>query len=104
MSGKAGSGCGGAREGAGRKPDPVALVDNEELETDDPIAFLRALMRDKSVDIKLRQDSAKRLMAFEKSGGKKGETGKKGERAQAAAEASEGRFAPGAPPKLRAVK
>lgn len=102
MNDEAGNRNGGAREGAGRKPDPVCLVDSTELQTDDPTAFLRALMRDPKVDIKLRQDSAKRLLAFEKQRGKDG--GKKGARAEAAEDAATGKFAPMAAPKLRAVK
>jgi hypothetical protein len=98
------NGHGGAREDSGPDKKPPELNESPELETDDPIEFLRALMRDKKVDIKLRQDSAKRLLAFEKR--KPGQTGKKGEQKQAAADASSpgSRFAPIPAPKLRAVK
>ena len=93
---------GGKREGAGRPEKPDDLVDSTALQTDDPIEFLRALMRDPKVDIKLRQDSAKRLLALDKAG--RDTSGKKGQRARAAEQAVEGRFAPIAAPKLVAVK
>jgi phage terminase small subunit len=94
-------GHGGARENSGPDKKPPELNSSEALQTDDPIEFLRALMRDPNVDIKLRQDSAKRLLALTK-GGKP--AGKKGERAEAAEQAADGKFAALAPPKLRAVK
>lgn len=98
------NGHGGARENSGPDKKPPELNNSVELQTDDPTEFLRALMRDPTVDIKLRQDSAKRLIAYEKR--KPGAMGKKGEQKQAAAEASApgSRFAPMEPPKLRAVK
>lgn len=102
MAGKPGR-SGGAREGAGDKPDPPVTNGAESLQTDDPVAFLRALMRDPNVDIKLRQDSAKRLLEHERRTA--GDTGKKGQQKKAAEDiAAAGRFAPLAPPKLHAVK
>ncbi len=95
------NGHGGHREGAGSQPAPVGLVDSADLQTDDPIAFLRALMRDPKVDIKLRADAAKRLAAYEKR--KPADQGKKGDQLDAAKQAAEGRFAPLQAPKLRAV-
>lgn len=95
------NGHGGARENSGPAKKPVELIDSADLETDDPIEFLRALMRDSRVDIKLRQDSAKRLLSLTKAAKP---TGKKGERAEAAETASEGKFSALPAPKLRAVK
>jgi phage terminase small subunit len=96
------NGHGGARDNSGPDKKPAELIDSTELQTDDPIEFLRALMRDPRVDIKLRQDSAKRLLMLTK-GGKHG-GGKKGERAEAAEVAAEGKFSSLPAPKLRAVK
>jgi hypothetical protein len=95
------NGHGGARDNSGPDKKPAELIDSTELQTDDPVEFLRALMRDSRVDIKLRQDSAKRLLMLTKAGKP---SGKKGERAEAAETASEGKFSALPAPKLRAVK
>jgi phage terminase small subunit len=87
--------------GSGDAPDPN-VNPSEALQTGDPVAFLRALMMDPTVDMKLRQDSAKRLIAYEKK--KPGERGKKDDQADAAVVAAGGKFAPMKAPKLHAVK
>jgi phage terminase small subunit len=96
MAGKPGR-SGGARPGAGRKPSPPTLNDAIAL-TKDPKAFLTALMNDAGSDMKLRADAAKALMPFVHQ--KVGEAGKKDDAAEKAKQASAGRFAPKAPPKL----
>jgi phage terminase small subunit len=88
-------------DGSGATPSQN-LNPSDALQTEDPVAFLRALMMDPTVDIKLRQDSAKRLIAYEKK--KPGDRGKKDDQADAAKVAADGKFAPMKAPKLHAVK
>jgi|SRR5690625_2175727 len=67
-------------------------------EYDDPADFLLALMNDDGEDVKLRADAAKALMPYKHA--RLGEQGKRQARQSAAREASKGRFAPSAPPRL----
>jgi len=69
--------------------------------TDDPHEWLRAVMKDASLDLADRKDAAKALLAHEAKTAQAG--GKKEERQKAANEVVEGRFRPTAPPKLRSV-
>ena len=99
MAGKPGmKGGGGARPGAGRKPKALNAELIKMEKGSDPKAFLLALMEDESADPRLRIDAAKCLMPF--CHPKLGEGGKKDQKQDAAKVASQGRFAPKAPPKL----
>ena len=89
---------GGARSGAGRKPQETVLIDSTDLLTSDPTQFLTALMNDPAADIKLRADAAKALLNAELRSQEA--KGKKEERNDAAKRASTNKFAPSAPPKL----
>jgi phage terminase small subunit len=92
---------GGPRPNSGA-PRQAVMVESDDFDTDDPVAFLKASMRDKSIDFRLRQEAAVKLLAHQKRSKK--EVGKKGEQADAASEVAKGKFAPIAPPKLVAVK
>ena len=114
---------GGARPGAGRKPAPKthALAEivmaqaaqvaakavpqpsapAEPVAIEDPLEWLRAVMKNPLLDDKLRIDAAKALLPFLHT--KKGEGGKKDEVLDAAKKAGKGRFA-AAPAPLRMVK
>ena len=65
---------------------------------DDPIDFLKGVMKDLVADPKLRIDAAKALLPY--THGKIAEQGKKDQKANAAKKASAGRFGQGAPPRL----
>ena len=65
---------------------------------DDPIDFLKGVMKDLVADPKLRIDAAKALLPY--THGKVAEQGKKDQKANAAKKASAGRFGQGAPPRL----
>ncbi len=84
---------GGARPGAGRPPNPP--IEGHIDPTDDPEEFLRRVMNDNSVDLKVRVDSAKALQtgALRRAEAIGKKVGK-----QKAAEAVAGKFTPGAPP------
>jgi phage terminase small subunit len=90
---------GGARPGAGRKPNEpeILMVAGGH---DDPLQFLIDVMNDVSADAKLRVDAAKALMPFKHQ--KLGEGGKK-EQKQKDAEKVAGRFSAAAPPRLVAA-
>jgi hypothetical protein len=89
-------------EGPGRPRKPVALSASPKLDTSDPAAFLEALMRDSETDLTIRMAAAKALLSVPKARSKA--LGVKGQRLEAAEEVVSGRFAPGKPPQLRAVK
>lgn len=107
---------GGKRPGAGRPrkhpsvADVATKVANAVLitqqtpidlpDTSDPIKFLAAVMLSQEIDVKLRVDAAKAMLPFTHK--KLGEGGKK-EQKQEAAERTVSKFAPAAPPKLKAV-
>lgn len=100
MAGKPGR-SGGARPGAGRKPQPppqlgVAGVLADAMAKTDPQAFLLAVMNDMGSDARLRIDAAKALMPFMHQ--KLGEGGKKDAKNDAAKKAGAGKFAAAAPP------
>lgn len=110
MAGKPGmKGGGGKRPGAGRKPAaPVFMVSvqaGEQKSPDDEpdsIRVMREIVKDSTIDVRVRLDAAKALAPYEMA--RKGEAGKKDERQQAAKKVSAGKFAPTeAPPRLRAV-
>ncbi|MBF8642269.1 MULTISPECIES: terminase small subunit [Pseudomonas] len=65
---------------------------------DDPKEFLASLMNDLGEETKIRFEAAKALMPYVH--GKVAEQGKKDAKAQAAKEASKGRFSASTPPKL----
>ncbi len=88
---------GGARPGAGRKPKEPA-----EADYDDPLEFLRAVMRG-TVDPSPAQLKAA-IAATQYVHAKKGEGGKREDTQREAERAAGGKFAAAAPPKLTAVK
>lgn len=119
---------GGARPGAGRKPQPkktnigvvvakekkraaqVAPVEAPALSTKDdvtignvgttdPLEFLESVMRNPLAEDSLRVRAAVTVAQYRHA--KKADAGKKGAKADAANKASTGRFAPAAPPKPR---
>lgn len=90
---------GGARPGAGRKP---LLSDNPALQTRDPEAFLRGVMADAQLPLRMRMDAAHQLLRGHRQAG--GTQGKKQERQEAAERAAQGRFKPGCPPELKVVQ
>ena len=53
---------GGVRPGAGRKPKPPILCDFPALLTADPEAFLRAVMNESALPMRVRVDAAKMLL------------------------------------------
>ena len=53
---------GGARPGAGRKRMPSILCDSPALLTDDPEGFLRAVMHESTLPMRIRVDAAKALL------------------------------------------
>jgi hypothetical protein len=57
MAGKKGR-SGGFRAGAGRRPDPPTLVDDQALQTFDPDKWLRAAMNSDEVPMKFRLRAA----------------------------------------------
>ena len=67
----------------------------------DPMVFLERQMNDDGLDMRFRIDVAKALMPFKHT--KLGEGGRKDQK-QAAAKTAANKFAPSAPPKLKAVK
>ncbi|UVM07050.1 terminase small subunit [Pseudomonas laurylsulfatiphila] len=80
------------------EPDPYIPA-----ATDDPMDFLKGVMKDLVADPKLRIDAAKALLPYVH--GKVAEGGKKDQKADAARKAATGRFRTGAPPApLRSVK
>ncbi len=94
---------GGTRAGAGRKPNPVPKLPEtgdiaELLQHKDPKIFLMAVMNDAGSDARLRIDAAKALMPFVHL--KLGEGGKKDQQQKQAEQASTGRFAAPAGPRL----
>ena len=95
-------GGGGARPGAGRKPQPkeekLTIATNGKQT---PLEFLLAIMNDNEIEDRLRIDAAKTAAQYMHH--KAGEGGKKEERQDAAKKAGAGRFAASAPPKLVAA-
>ena len=100
MAGKPGmKGGGGARPGAGRKPQ-----DKEENLTiatngkQTPLEFLLSVMNDNEIEDRLRIDAAKTAAQYVHH--KAGEGGKKEELQDAAKKAGAGKFGASAPPRL----
>ena len=92
---------GGARAGAGRPKAPPVLIASIPA-TDDPRAFLMALMNNCEADIRLRIGAAKCLMPYEHTRGNA--MGKKDNQAAAAQKViASGKFSASAPP-LRSVQ
>lgn len=100
-SGGARPNTGGARPGSGRKPAPPVFSQATD-EEGDAERFLKEVIRDVSLDMRVRLDAAKALIAYQKP--KMGETGKKDAKNDAAKAAASGRFAAPAPPKLTLVR
>lgn len=97
---------GGARPGSGPKPAPPTKKRSKALQTDDPDAFLRAVMKDPNVAFKDRMAAA---LALKKSGKGSAPVGKKQQQQDAAQAVVERSLAPvSAPtvarPKLAIVK
>jgi len=65
---------------------------------EDPLEFLRALLRNPLADMRMRHDAAKALLPYTHK--KLDDQGKRGQRQEAAKAASTGRFASAAPPRL----
>lgn len=93
---------GGSRPGSGRKPREPVHVSAASFQTDDPEAWLQALMRDETIDIRDRKDAAKALLVHRSKVAE--QAGKKGLARGAADKAAGGRFAPTQAPKLALVK
>ena len=86
---------GGVRPGAGRpKSGPVLLPDLPA--TNDPLAFLLALVNEPTADMRLRLNAAVALMPYVHA--KAGETGKKDAKQDAAEKAASGKFVSTNPP------
>jgi phage terminase small subunit len=85
---------GGARPGAGRPKDAPILATMPA--TADALEFLRGVMSDDALDMRLRIDAAKALMPYQHE--KPGNTGKRENQADAAKSASKGKFAASKPP------
>lgn len=75
--------AGGARPGAGRKPEKARIRTAKALQTDDPDDFLRAVMRDPKSDFKDRMAAALALKKTDKGASPLG----KRQQQQAAAQA-----------------
>ena len=88
---------GGARPGAGRKPNPPIEM-TVIGEHDDPKAFLFSVMNDVSMDGKVRLDAAKALMPYLHQ--RLAESGKKEAKQAAAGKVAKGKFAPASAPRL----
>lgn len=87
--------CGGAREGAGRKPAPAVKTKAKAYQTDDPDEFLRAAMKDSNVPFKDRMAAA---LALKKGGKGAAPLGKKEQLAENAKGVVGRSLAPSAPP------
>ena len=85
------------REGAGCKP-VVILSNNRALITDDPVKFMRALMRDPKIPMKQRAEAARDLLDFEREARVAQRPTKKAAVAEASERAVKGRYAPMKPP------
>ena len=86
---------GGARAGAGRPKNTPQLLQTLPS-TNDPKAFLLALMNDLEADIKLRADAAKTLLPFMHQ--RQADVGIKDEKLEAAKKAGAGKYGAGRPP------
>ena len=92
---------GGARPGAGRPKNQPTLSDSLALKTNDALQFLRGVMADDGIDIRLRIDAAKAIVSAEL---RKAEAkGSKQAKDDEAKQASKGKFSPNKPP-LAVVK
>lgn len=90
---------GGARVGAGRKPqtqeEKLTIATNG---AQSPLEFLLSVMNDNEIDDRLRIDAAKTAAQYCHL--KKGDGGIKDEKQEAAKKAGAGKFGASAPPKL----
>ena len=92
---------GGARAGAGRPKNPPVLTTSIPA-TDEPRAFLVALMNYDQVDVRLRLEAAKCLMPYQHA--RSDNVGKKDNQVAAAQKLiASGKFSASAPP-LRSVQ
>ena len=86
---------GGVRPGGGRpKSEPFLLPDLPA--TNDPLAFLMALVNESGANMRRRLNAAAACLLYVH--GKVGETGKKAEKREAAEKAASGKFASEKPP------
>ena len=91
---------GGRRYGAGRPKNPPMLANIPT--TDDPLEFLRQVMNDMTLDMRVRVDAAKSMLPFTHQRNSK--AGKKENQAAAAQKViTSGKFSASAPP-LRSVQ
>ena len=86
---------GGARPGAGRKPNEPILLPNLPT-TGDPLAFLLALMRDAEADSRTRRSAAVACLPY--CHARISESGIKDQAQTAAKKAGAGKFAPSLSP------
>lgn len=93
---------GGYRAGSGRPKKGEKSVSDEIAEIvkryDDPVEYMLDVMNDPNVDAQRRDRMAIAAAPFIRA--RAAETGKKETKAEAAKKASEGKFAPSAPPRL----
>lgn len=98
-SGGARANSGGARPGAGRKPKaPEEKATIAATGDQTPLEFLLSVMRDNTIEDRLRIDAAKTAAQYCHL--KKGDGGIKEEKAEKAKKAGSGKFGAAAPPKL----
>ena len=96
-------GGGGARQGAGRKPQPkeekLTIATNG---AQSPLEFLLSVMNDNEIEDRLRIDAAKTAAQYCHL--KKGDGGIKDEQQEKAKAAGAGKFGASAPPRLVASR
>lgn len=99
-SGKPRPKVGGARPGAGRKPAPpvFAAANIPDEARGDPEAYLRSVIADDTIDVKLRVEASKVLLTAQTRVA--AEKGKKEQQLEVAKQVAAGKFAPKGPPKL----
>lgn len=95
---------GGKRPGAGRKPAPPDLKESDAYQTDDPDEFLRAVMKDPTVDFKDRLAAALALKKGQKASLPKGKKEEAAEKARETIQRSLSPVPPPSRPRLVAVK
>lgn len=92
---------GGARKGAGAKPQPKVYLAHLDG-GDDALDFLASVRRDKSAPADLRVRAA--MVEAQYTHVRTRDGGKNIAKSEKSQEAAKGKFAPGAPPKLAVVK
>lgn len=94
IEGGSGTGWGGKRPGAGRKPEPPPVVSVPQ--TADALEFLLSVMNHPDAPLQQRVRAAVAAVQYQRT--KRGDGGKKDEAADKAKAAASGRFGPSAPP------